>query len=215
MIALAMPQPATRDAPHAGETSSELDAGTLARCMLRDPLAFRAFVATYQGPVFALLGRLLGRRDVDDLAQETFLRAYNALPTFDPTRAGRPSAWILTIAARLALNERSRARRLEPLEAVPEPALASTPESESSRAQLGRAIARAVATLPDDQRAAFVLAEYHDLGMEDIARALEVPEGTAKTRLFRARAKLRESLAEWIDTSGGARGRAPGGESSG
>jgi RNA polymerase sigma-70 factor (ECF subfamily) len=191
MIALAMTE--------AVAPRTELDPTTLARCKEHDPLAFRAFVAQYQRAVFALLGRILASRDIEDLAQETFLRAYRAFPTFDIERSSKASTWLLTIAARLALNARTRARPVHALDEVSEPTLTTTPELESTRAALGRAIARATAELPADQRVAFVLAEYHDMSMDDIARALDVPAGTAKTRLFRARAKLRESLAEWID----------------
>jgi RNA polymerase sigma-70 factor (ECF subfamily) len=69
-----------------------------------------------------------------------------------------------------------------------------TPETERARRELGRAIARAADELSDDQRAAFVLAEFHGMPLADIAAALEIPEGTVKTRLFRARAQLRERL---------------------
>jgi RNA polymerase sigma-70 factor (ECF subfamily) len=130
------------------------------------------------------------------------LRAYRAFPTFDTEHTSKASTWLLTIAARLALNAKSRVRPLHALDDVPLPAMGTTPELESTRAALGRAILRATAELPADQRVAFVLAEYHDMSMEDIARALDVPASTAKTRLFRARAKLRESLAEWIDAGG-------------
>jgi RNA polymerase sigma-70 factor (ECF subfamily) len=208
MIALAMTESSRAGPvrPPARAPRPELDSLTLARCKTGDPLAFRVFVATYEGAVFALLGRFLGRRDVEDLAQETFLRAYRGFGTFDPSHSARPSAWVLTIAARLALNDRARGRPGDALDDVPEPASTTTPESESTRAALGRAIERATLALPDDQRAAFVLAEYHDLSMEDIARVLDVPRSTAKTRLFRARAKLRESLAEWIDGMGAGAG---------
>jgi RNA polymerase sigma-70 factor (ECF subfamily) len=75
-------------------------------------------------------------------------------------------------------------------------ASAATPETESARRELGAAIARAAEALPDDQRAAFVLAEFHGLSIAEIAQALDVPENTAKTRLFRAREKMRASLAD-------------------
>ncbi|HTV22462.1 MAG TPA: sigma-70 family RNA polymerase sigma factor, partial [Polyangiaceae bacterium] len=75
------------------------------------------------------------------------------------------------------------------------PAIA-TPEHELQRAELWGAIAAAVGELPDDQRAAFVLAEFHGFGLEDIASALQIPKNTVKTRLFRAREKLSRALAQ-------------------
>jgi RNA polymerase sigma-70 factor (ECF subfamily) len=195
MIALAMsvqrqPSPAR---------PAEIERAVLARCKAGDPVAFRAFVVRYERPVFALLSRMLGvGPNVEDLAQETFLRAFRAFPSFDLDDAARPSTWLLTIATRLALD--AKKRRVLTLAAIEEAAATaggSSPEAERARAELGRAIARAASELPDDQRAAFVLAEYHDLSIAEIARALDLPENTAKTRLFRAREKMRAKLGAW------------------
>jgi RNA polymerase sigma-70 factor (ECF subfamily) len=189
MMALAMPPP---------KETPELDAGTLGRCKSQDKMAFRAFVVRYERPVFALLSRMLGHGPhVEDLAQEAFLRAYRAFPNFDLAGPARPSTWLLTIATRLALD----VKRRRPVEPAHEPGIApGTPETERARRELGRAIAHAVDRLPDDQRAAFVLAELHGHSSAEIARALDVNENTAKTKLFRARTALREALArEWRD----------------
>jgi len=167
-------------------------------------MAFRAFVVRHERMVFGLLSRMLGRGpEVEDLAQETFVRAYRAFPGFDPDGPAKVSTWLLTIATRLALDARKK-KRLDqtPLdeEAPASSAAASpaTPERSLERRQLGRAIAAAALALPDDQRAALILAEMHGLGIAEIAAALEVPENTAKTRLFRAREKMRAALAaEW------------------
>lgn len=163
-------------------------------------MAFRAFVVRYERMVFALLSRMLGRgSEIEDLAQETFVRAYRAFPKFDPDGPAQVSTWLLTIATRLALDVRKK-KRLEvaPIDESTDAAGTSTPELALERRELGRALADAAAALPDDQRAALVLAEYHGLSILEIAQALGVPENTAKTRLFRAREKMRASLAgEW------------------
>jgi RNA polymerase sigma-70 factor (ECF subfamily) len=185
----------------------EPDGLLIARCRAQDATAFRAFVVQHQRMVFALLSRMLGHGpEVEDLAQETFVRAYRAFPSFDPSGSAKPSTWLLTIATRLALDSRKR-RRLDVSsldEPTPEGApriegkVTSTPETALEQRELGAAIARAAAALPDDQRAAFILAELHGLSIEEIASALEVPANTAKTRLFRAREKMRASLSgEW------------------
>lgn len=190
----------------AGTRSPEpLDAGTLARCRAQDPMAFRAFVVRHERMVFALLSRMLGRTpEVEDLAQETFVRAYRAFPTFDLAGPATVSTWLLTIATRLALDSRKKKKvgdaSLDPVgEATAgAPATHATPELSLQRRELGRAIVEAAAALPDDQRAALVLAEMHGLSIAEIAAALEVPENTAKTRLFRAREKMRAALEnEW------------------
>ena len=176
------------------------DGAVLARCCAQDPMAFRAFVVRYERMVFALLSRMMGRGpEVEDLAQETFVRAYRAFPGFDLNGAAKPSTWLLTIATRLALDARKKKKldsgSIDDAEAA---STGSTPELSLERRQLGRAIAEAAQLLPDDQRAALVLAEFHGLSILEIAEALGIPENTAKTRLFRAREKMRESLkSEW------------------
>ena len=174
----------------------ELDAGLLSRCQAGEQAALRVFVERYQRAVFALVSRIIGQRpEVEDLAQETFLRAIRALPGFEVGGAARLSTWLLTIATRLALDMcRKRGReRLSSL--AEEPVWAATPEHDAQRAELRGALALAVGALPDDQRAAFVLAEFHGFSLEDIATALQTPVSTVKTRLFRARGKLSRALA--------------------
>jgi RNA polymerase sigma-70 factor (ECF subfamily) len=175
----------------------ELEASLLSRCQAGEPAALRVFVEHYQRAVFALLSRIIGQRaDVEDLAQETFLRAIRALPGFDLGGAARLSTWLLTIATRLALDVCRKRSRERWSSLVHEPTHAATPEHDAQRAELRWALASAVAQLPDDQRAAFVLAEFHGFAIDDIATALQTPTNTVKTRLFRARAKLSRALAQ-------------------
>jgi RNA polymerase sigma-70 factor (ECF subfamily) len=177
-----------------------LDAGVLERCRAQDPMAFRAFVVRYERMVFALLSRMMGHGpEVEDLAQEAFVRAFRAFPSFDPTGPAKASTWLLTIATRLALDAKKKKRLERADEGEAEGASTrSTPELTLERRELGRAIAEAAAKLPDDQRAALVLAELHGLSLAEIADALDVPENTVKTRLFRAREKMRTALKdEW------------------
>jgi RNA polymerase sigma-70 factor (ECF subfamily) len=171
-------------------TLDELDELTLKRAQRGDDRACRDLVLAYQRRVFALLGRLLGRSPmVEDLAQETFLRVFRALPAFSPSGPARLSTWILTIATRLALDE---LRKRRPQAAAVE--LAQPPEADARA--LGRAIENAVAALPPEFRAAFLLREYHGLEYDEIARALDVDLGTVKSRLSRARSQLREALKD-------------------
>lgn len=193
-MSVAFPRP--RETGH----PPSLDGSVIARCRAQDPMAFRAFVVRYERMVFALLSRMLGHGpEVEDLAQETFVRAYRAFPSFDPDGPAKVSTWLLTIATRLALDVRKRKRADDaPMSEIEPPSdRPSNPELSLERRELGEAIATAAAELPDDQRAALVLAEMHGLSILEIAQALEVPENTAKTRLFRAREKMRASLASW------------------
>jgi len=177
----------------------ELEPSLLERCKAGESSALRAFVEHYKDAVFALLGRITGQNgqhaELDDLAQETFLRAIRALPGFDVGGAARLSTWLLTIATRLALDQSRKRTRQQRLSVATELPSAPTPEQEAQRAELRSEIAKAIDELPVEQRAAFVLAEFHGFAMEDIAAALQVPKSTVKTRLFRARDKLSRALA--------------------
>jgi RNA polymerase sigma-70 factor (ECF subfamily) len=197
MMAIAMPDPGASRAPSAPR-AAELDRATLARCRAQDHVAFRAFVVRYERAVFACLSRMLGRGPhVEDLAQEVFLRAFRAMPSFDLDARAKPSTWLLTIATRAALDARKRrVIPIRPLDEGAQVAHPTTPETEHARSELGRAIERAAAQLADDQRAALVLGEYHGFSMAEIAAALGIPEATAKTRLFRARERMRALLGE-------------------
>lgn len=149
--------------------------------------------------VFAFLSRMLGGGpSVDDLAQEVFVRAFRAMPSFDPARGAKVSTWLLTIARNAALDAR-RARR--PLVALDDVELAdpSDPESAHQQRELAHAITRAAEALSDDQREALVLAEFHGLTMDEIAAVVGAPVNTVKQRLFRARERMRAMLGPLLE----------------
>ncbi len=203
MMAFPMAAPKLR----ASEREDELDPGVLQRCRQGDPLAFRAFVVRFEKPVFALLSRVLGRGPhVEDLAQETFLKAYRALPRFDPEGPAQVSTWLFTIATRTAIDA-VRKRRVseralaDSLQHEPEVEHADTPERQAELTRMRRAIGEALGDLPVDQRAAFVLFEIHGLSLPEVAEALDIPAATAKTRVFRARKKLEDALAAFKEGS--------------
>ena len=180
----------------------ELERVVFEQAKTGDRAAARRFIRRYQRPVAAVLRRMLRPSGLDhltdDLAQETFLRAFAALPRFDFDGPARLSTWLLKIATRLALQQLQRRRvPTETLEAAQDTvAAAASADAAARRAALGRAIEAAVARLSPPQRAAFVLREYHGLEYVEIADVLQVDVGTVKSRLARARASLREALAE-------------------
>jgi len=181
----------------------EIDELTLQACREGDAAALRRFVVHYQRQVFAFLSRATGAGPhVDDLAQEVFLRAYRALPRFERRRDARVSTWLLTIAVRLVQDSRKRRKlALVELDEHRTPAGRSTPELEHRRREIARAFERAAARLSSEQRVTFVLAHFHGLSMDEIATLTEVSENTVKTRLFRARTKLRELLSAALELS--------------
>lgn len=174
---------------------------TVRRAMRGDAAAFRVIVERHEQPVFALLGRILlkqrGEGVVEDLAQETFVRVFHGLERFGADGRWNLTSWILTIAARLAIDElRRRRRQPEPLDraaTVTDERAGSDVEAERKR--IGEAITRAVEDLQPEYRAAFLLREVHGLDYEAIAEALAIDLGTVKSRLSRARAALRAALA--------------------
>jgi RNA polymerase sigma-70 factor, ECF subfamily len=178
----------------------ELDEVTLRRAQGGDADAFRHLVRCYQDRVFALLSRLLGpgrRAAVEDLAQDTFLDVFRALGRFSSLGPARLSTWILTIASRRAIDElRRRPPVIEPLDDHAQLAAGAGADEGARQTRLAAAIQRAIAELSPEYRAAFLLREYHGLEYADIARALEIDAGTVKSRLSRARAALRRTLAE-------------------
>ncbi len=176
---------------------TSLERPMLERCVKQDPEAFRWFVGRYQRAVFSLLGRMLGAAaPVEDLAQEVFLRAYRGFGSFDPTT--NAITWLLTIATRLALDERKRRKlSLAPIEDADR-----VPGSDKwKNRELGLAIEEAANALSDDQRAAFVLLEFHGLSIAEISQIVGAPENTVKTRIFRAKEHMREALSAFAPGS--------------
>lgn len=146
--------------------------------------------------MFALLWRLLrpsGREDlVEDLAQETFLRVFRALPDFRLDGAARLSTWVLTIATRLGIDELRRTRPcVDGLIAAQTVASNACPERDTIARSEGQRVEAAMATLNADQRAVLVLSVYFDLDHDEIADAVGCEVGTVKSRLSRARYALR------------------------
>jgi RNA polymerase sigma-70 factor (ECF subfamily) len=202
-----------REPFHAGPVTlfaspmDELDEITVTRARRGDVRAFASLVRRYQRPVHAVIGRILAgvasAAEVDELAQEVFLRVFRALPGFEPQGPGRLTKWILTIASRLAIDELRRQRLPITAEVDTDQIESSGPRADADAAshRVAAEIARALASLTPEQRATFVLREFHDFDYDDIARALDVDLGTVKSRLSRARTALRA----FLDDAGGAR----------
>src|SRR5690349_11804191 len=109
--------PGTPQLPGTQTAPGEIDAITLRDAQRGDPRAIERFIRHYERTIFAFLSRSLGRGpDIEDLAQEVFVRAYRALPRFEQRAEARTSTWLLQIAVRLVMDARKRKRlALEPL----------------------------------------------------------------------------------------------------
>jgi RNA polymerase sigma-70 factor, ECF subfamily len=177
---------------------TELDEPALRRATRGEAEALRALVEMYQERVFALASRMLagrGRAVVEDVAQDTFLAVFRKLAAFDPAGSAKLSTWILTIAARRAIDELRKQRPVLLPDIADRPG-GTRADERTTRRETIAAIEAALAELTPELRAAFLLREYHGLEYADIARALDIDLGTVKSRLSRARAALRERLAE-------------------
>jgi RNA polymerase sigma-70 factor (ECF subfamily) len=164
------------------------------RACAGDPQAFSRIVERYQRPVFHLCYRYLPGPDAEDLAQETFVRAFVGRERFDPERPFLP--WLLVIARNLCLDRlRERRRELGPdgdISTLPD-RLPSAEEAAAGRQDL-RLLARGMRELPEGQREAVALYHFEGLSYREMARSLDVPVGTVMTWLHRGRARLREML---------------------
>ena len=177
--------------------TTELDEITLRRAIRGDADATRALVGMYEVRVFALVSRMVGgraRATVEDIAQDTFVAVFGRLAGFDVEGGAKLSTWILTIAARRAIDELRR-RRPEPIADLERPG-GERADERAIRQEIRTALEAALADLSPELRAAFLLREYHGLDYADIATSLGIDLGTVKSRLSRARAALRERLQE-------------------
>ena len=191
---------------------SEPDDATLAALVAAgDRRAFERLMRRYNRRLYRVARATLGEdREAEDALQDAYLAAYRAIGSF------RGGAALSTWLTRIVLNEcyarlRRTARRDNvvpiapladgelPLDAVD--TKAEMPEQAAMRNEIGSLIARHVDALPADLRAAFVLRSVEDLSVEQTAQSLGIPEATVRTRHFRARALLRDSLARDIDVA--------------
>ena len=166
--------------------------------------AFEQIVRRYQRPVISLIVRMVGDHGVaEELAQESFVKAFRNLRSFDVTR--RLSSWLFRIAHNTALDwlRRSRPEVVsldDPEEDGSRGALAAavTPAADPvEREALGHALEAAMRTLRPSHRAAVALRYEQDLSFEEIGQVLGVPEVTARSYVHRARKALAQELTDW------------------
>ena len=189
-----------------GRSSSmaSTDEELVARSMGGDLDSFNQLVLRWERPIYALAYRVIGREeDARDVAQETFLRAFRALSGFKGQ--AKFSSWLYRIALNLCRDWIRRERRA-PIAQAPEGVdlldLAAEREPSESietrveRREMSRAVAKAMALLPEEQRTAIILKEYHGLTFQEIADLLDCPLSTVKTRLYQGLSVLRRALPQ-------------------
>ena len=178
------------------------DADLVSASKRGDLSAFNLIVERYQSHVYNLAARILGDRvTAEDVTQETFISAHRAISQF---RGGSLRAWLLRIGSNRSYDfiRASRRRREQSLDqsmlnpGFREPSSGPSPEQAAIRNELGDEIQRAILSLPPDQRTVLVLIDVQGLSYEEAGEASGVSMGTVKSRLSRARSKVRDLLLQ-------------------
>lgn len=190
----------------------EVDQQLVVRAQHGDQQAFGLLVSKYQRKLARLLSRLIrDPAEVEDVAQETFIKAYRALGSFRGDSAFY--TWLYRIGINTAKNYLvSQGRRAptrtefdsEEAESFEEGELLrdnNTPERMLLSKQIGETVNSAMEALPEELRTAIMLREIEGMSYEDIAKMMDCPIGTVRSRIFRARESVAEKLRPLLDTA--------------
>jgi len=181
----------------------------LEQCRRQNYEAFSKIVDAYQARVFGFVRRMVrNEEEALDVTQDVFIKAYRHLERFD----GRSSlrTWLFRIAHNLCIDRARRRRRL-PDETSLEPADADgvpiefpdrrwNPERLALSQEMNAVVEQAIGTMSDKLRTVLLLHDKEDLGYDEIARTVDVPVGTVKSRLFLARAHLQRHLGRYLES---------------
>jgi RNA polymerase sigma factor (sigma-70 family) len=186
----------------AGVTSRLADESLIAACATGDGAALGELFERFHAPVYRFLSRMLGCQcpDLDDLVQSTFLEVLRSAPRFQ--RRSAVQTWILGIAANLSRHHtRSEARRRTLLTGVAQEVIEprAAPDQDAERHQLLNRLSGLLTELPHELREAFILCDVEEIPGVEVARVLNIREGTLWRRLHEARKRLRSALFEGRD----------------
>lgn len=196
----------------------ELDQELVGRVQRGDGAAFDALVRKYQHRIVALIGRYIADwSECQDVAQETFIRAYRALPNFRGD--AQFYTWLHRIAVNTAKNHLVAQNRRPPTDDIDAGDAeqfdtgtrlrdTDTPEHELLRQEIERTVMHAVEGLPEELRTAITLREVDGLSYEEIAHRMDCPIGTVRSRIFRAREAIDTELRPLLDNDENTRERA-------
>jgi RNA polymerase sigma-70 factor, ECF subfamily len=172
------------------------DRELIGRVLAGDPGAERALYHAHVDRVFRLVYRMAGDLDrAQDWVQETFIRAFDRLATFRGESA--LGTWLCSIAISVSLNGLRQVRRAREREVALDDAVPLGHQPREADPDLRTRLGEAIDALPDGYRAVFVMHDVEGYTHDEIARTLGVQPGTSKAQLFRARARLREALADF------------------
>lgn len=182
-------------------TATELcDADLVRRCRGGDPEAWRALVRRIGPLVYRIAVRVLGRGpDAEDAGQETLMRVHRSFASFDPTRPLAP--WVARVAYHVSLEQLARRQRPGGASDDPEALVLladgprASPEAHTAQREVDALVSAALGRLAPEDRVLVTLTYQEGLSNSEVAGAMDLPVGTVKTRLHRARATLRRVLA--------------------
>ena len=190
------PTAVEHSAPNRAAAGDDPERALVARARQGDHAAFRALVELHRDRAYGVALRVLrSEPDAEEVAQDAFVRAWRALPGF--RGEARFGTWLYAIVMRLAIDRaatlRGRRVREQDLETAGEQAAPSNTEQAGERVPLAMRMERLLDGLSETQRAVVTLFYYEDRSVEEVAKTLNLPAGTVKTHLSRARAALREA----------------------
>jgi RNA polymerase sigma-70 factor, ECF subfamily len=180
--------------------------------LARDPQAFRALMREHNQALFRTARAILrDDAEAEEAVQEAWMQAYRGLENFRGD--SKLSTWLIRIAANEALGRLRRRKRTAEVipmsiddsadegarDNMPDETPGAAPDAQALRGEVRRLIEKRIDALPDQFRAVFVLRAVEELSVEETAEALDIPEATVRTRFFRARSLLRESLSREMD----------------
>jgi len=175
------------------------EAVVIHRVLRGDVDSFRLLVERYQGPVIRMIRNIIGDSHIcEDIAQDVFFTAYKKLGSFDPNRSSF-STWLFTIARNRSINAMKKKSALT-ISALPETTTHNDPLDNLVSKELFDELDQVLETLGCRQKRAFVLAEFEQLSYQEIAEIEGIRIGTVKSRINRAKKKLR-SVFERIEES--------------
>jgi len=205
MVAMAYPEIWSRGEEY------DSDSALVERALSQDLAAFEQLVARYQNRIMGFVARMLNdREEAEDVTQEVFIKAYRSLDSF--RGASSFSTWLYRIAQNLCID-RARKRKRSPQQAysLDEPInkdedsggreiadFSTEPSLGVEREELRRQVRHTVAEMPEKLRSVLVMCDIQGMAYEDIAKTLECPIGTVKSRLFHARADLARRLRPYV-----------------
>jgi RNA polymerase sigma-70 factor (ECF subfamily) len=176
------------------------ESSLIERVLAGEASAERELYDAHVDRVFRLAYRLAGDMDLaQDFVQETFIKVYSRLATFRGESA--LSTWITSIALSVGLNGLRKVKRFRQREAALEEGITVTEGRRRTEPDLKARMRDAIDKLPEGYRTVFVMHDMEGYTHEEIGSALGVQSGTSKAQLFRARAKLREALADFAGES--------------